>query len=190
MADASELSDAISSLPTIPLKETLFRVIHAKYAATALSAVGSYHYGGRYNPAGTFEVLYLAANPITALEEVEALLRSGAALEGVKGPPRILLSVECALQHVLRFDEAVLQTLGLTAEVLTKPWREQLRRGEVPLTHKLGRICFDRGDVEALLVPSAKNSEARNLTVFPDRLAEGSSLRVFDDSGMIDAHLP
>ena len=58
-----------------------------------------------------------------------------------------------------------------------------------PLTHELGRICFERGDVEALLVPSAKNLEARNLIVFPGRLAEGSSLRVFDDSGMIDAHL-
>lgn len=190
MADASGLSGAINNLPTISLDETFFRVIHAKYAATALSAVGSYHYGGRYNPAGTFEVLYLASSPVTALEEVEALLRSGAALQGVKGPPRILLSVECALQHVLYFDGLVLQTLGLTVGALTEPWREQLRRGRVPLTHELGRVCFERGDVEALLVPSAKNPEKWNLAVFPDRLTDGSSLRVFDDSGMIDARLP
>ena len=190
MADASALSDALNGLPTIPLKETLFRVIHAKYAATALSAVGSYQYGGRYNPAGKFEILYLASSPVTALEEVEALLRSGVALQGVKGPPRILLSVECALQHVLRFDGAILQTLGLTVGALTEPWREQLRRGKVPLTHRLGRACFERGDIEALIVPSAKNPETWNLAVFPDRLADGSSLRVFDDSGMIDARLP
>ncbi len=190
MADASALSGAINNLPATPLEETFFRVIHAKYAATALSAVGSYQYGGRYNPAGKFEVLYLAASPITALEEVEALLRSGAGLQGIKGPPRILLSVECALQHVLRFDEVTLQPLGLTVAALTEPWRDQLRRGEVPLTHELGRACFERGDIEALLVPSAKNFEPCNLAVFPDRLTDGSSLRVFDDSGMIDAHLP
>ncbi len=190
MADASRLAGAINNLRTIPLEATFFRVIHAKYAATALSTVGSYHYGGRYNPAGTFEVLYLASSPVTALEEVEALLRSGAALKGVRGPPRILLSVECALKRVLRFDEVTLQPLGLTVGALTEPWRERLGRGEVPLTHELGRVCFERGDVEALLVPSAKNPEAWNLAIFPDRLAERSSLRVFDDSGMIDAHLP
>lgn len=190
MTDASGLAGAINNLRTISLEATFFRVIHAKYAATALSAVGSYQHGGRYNPAGKFEVLYLASSPVTALEEVEALLRSGVALQGVKGPPRILLSVECALQRVLRFDKVTLQPLGLTVGALTEPWRERLRRSEVPLTHELGRICFERGDIEALLVPSAKNPEAWNLAVFPDRLLEGSFLRVFDDSGMIDAHLP
>lgn len=190
MADASTLSGAINDLSASAVETTFFRVIHAKYAATALSAVGSYQHGGRYNPAGKFEVLYLASSPVTALEEVEALLHSGVALQGVKGPPRILLSVECALQRVLHFDEVTLQSLGLTVGALTEPWRELLRQGEVPLTHKLGRICFERGDIEALLVPSAKNPETWNLAVFPDRLVEGSSLRVFDDSGMIDAHLP
>lgn len=190
MADASALLGAINNLPTTSLEETFFRVIHAKYAATALSAVGSYQHGGRYNPSGKFEVLYLANSPVTALEEVEALLRSGAVLQGVRGPPRILLSVQCALQSVLRFDEATLRPLSLTVDDLTQPWREQLRRGEIPLTHKLGRACFEGGDIEALPVPSAKNPKARNLAVFPDRLTEGSSLRVFDDSGIIDAHLP
>jgi hypothetical protein len=79
---------------------------------------------------------------------------------------------------------------GVTVGALTEPWRGRLRRGEIPLTHELGRVCFERGDIEALLVPSAKNPEVRNLAVFPDRLAEGSSLRVFDDSGMIAAHPP
>ncbi len=55
MADASGLAGTINNLRMIPLEATFFRVIHAKYAATALSAVGSYHYGGRYNPAGTFD---------------------------------------------------------------------------------------------------------------------------------------
>jgi RES domain-containing protein len=190
VVDDLALARVINDLPSVPLEQTFFRVIHAKYAATALSAVGSYRHGGRYNPAGAFEVLYLADNPVTALEEVEALLRSGAALQGIKGPPRILLSVECVFQRVARLDQKALQALNLTVADITASWREKLRRSETPVTHVIGRSTFERGDVEALLVPSAKNPKMQNLAVFPDRLLEGSSLRVFDDSGMIDARLP
>ncbi len=190
MADATELASALQSLEPTSLEQTFFRVIHAKYAATALSAVGSYHFGGRYNPADAFEVLYLADSPVTALEEVEALLRTDSDLQGVKGPPRIVLSVECTLQRVLQLRDKALRTLGLTVEEVIAPWREDLRRNQTPVTHVIGRVSFERGDVEALLVPSAKNPATLNLAVFPDRLLEGSSLRVFDDSGIIDTRLP
>ena len=186
---AVALENVFEKLLTQPLDQTFFRVIHAKYAATALSAVGSYRFGGRYNSAGSFEVLYLAASPVTALEEVEALLRSGEGLQGVKGPPRILLSVECRLQAVVELTEH-LTRLNVGLADLTLPWRDSLRRGETPLTHTLGNLAHARGDVEALLVPSAKNPKTFNLAVFPDRVRSGSSLRVFDDSGMIDARLP
>lgn len=188
MASAA-LEEAFNNLTSHPLEQTFFRVIHAKYAATALSAVGSLRFGGRYNPAGNFEVLYLADSPVTALEEVEALLRSGSDLRGVKGPPRILLSVECRLQAVIDLEES-LTALNLQLSDITTPWRDSLRRGERPVTHTLGRLAHERGDIEALLFPSAKNPETFNLAVFPDRLLKGSSLRVFDDSGMIDARLP
>ena len=190
MYPKKELASALLELQPAPLEQTFFRVIHAKYATTALSAVGSYRFGGRYNPAGAFEVLYLADNPVTALEEVEALLRTNDDLRGVKGPPRIVLSVECALQRVIQLHQDALQTLNLTLEDVTAPWRESLRRNRTPVTHEIGRMSFERGDVEALLAPSAKNPVTSNLVVFPDRLTEGSSLRVFDDSGMIDARLP
>ena len=180
---------SFNGLAAQALEQTFFRVIHARYAATALSAVGSYRFGGRYNPASSFEVLYLADSPVTALEEVEALLRSAKALQGVKGPPRILLSVDCVLQSALRLGD-YLPALGLSLADITAPWREQLRRGETPITHRLGSLAYQRGDIEALLVPSAKNPETFNLAVFPERLRQGSSLRVFDDSGMIEARLP
>lgn len=190
MSDTEKLALALRNLPLTPLTQTFFRVIHAKYAATALSAVGSYRFGGRYNPAGSFEVLYLADNPVTALEEVEALLRTNDDLRGIKGPPRIVLSVECTFQHVVQLDGDALRDLDLLLEDITRPWRESLRRNQTPVTHQIGQISFQRGNVEALLVPSARNPTTLNLAVFPDRLLEGSSLRVFDDSGMIDARLP
>lgn len=183
------LAGAFGRLPTQPLEQAFFRVIHAKYAATALSAVGSLHFGGRYNPAGSFEVLYLTEGPVTALEEIGALLRTSEDLQGIKGPPRILLSVESNLQAVICVSDH-LGILGLELSDLTLPWRDKLRRGETPATHTLGGLAHRRGDVEALVVPSARNPQTRNLAVFPDRLHEKSSLRVFDGSGMIDAQLP
>ena len=190
MAKETKLASVLQTLEPTPLEQTFFRVIHAKYAATALSAVGSFRFGGRYNPAGAFEVLYLADSPVTALEEVEALLRTDSDLRGVKGPPRIVLSVECTLQRVVQLDKDTLHELNLSFEDVTAPWRESLRRKQTPVTHEIGRISFERGDVEALLAPSAKNPTTSNLAVFPDRLIEGSALRVFDDSGIIDARLP
>ena len=151
--------------------------------------MGSYRFGGRYNPAGSFEVLYLVTSPVTALEEVEALLRSGEGLQGAKEPPRVLLLVECRLQAVVEPKEH-LTRLNVTLADLMLPWRDRLWCGEMPVTHTLGSLAYARGDVEALLVPSAKNPETFNLAVFPDRVRAGSSLRVFDDSGMIDARLP
>ena len=190
MPGTEKLALALHNLKLTPLTQTFFRIIHAKYASTALSAVGSYRFGGRYNPAGAFEVLYLADNPVTALEEVEALLRTNDDLKGVKGPPRIVLSVECVLQRVVQLNERALRDLDLSLENVTGPWRESLRRNQTSVTHEIGLISFERGDVEALLVPSAKNPATSNLVVFPDRLMKGSALRVFDDSGIIDARLP
>lgn len=47
-----------------------------------------------------------------------------------------------------------------------------------------------RGQLEALRAPSAKDPSATNLVIFPDALQPASTLRVFDDSGFIDASLP
>src|ERR671931_265359 len=88
---------AVQRLPTQPLEGVAFRLILARYAATALSSIGSLRTGGRYNVRGRFE---------------------------------------------------------------------------------------------ALRVPSARDPSTDNLVVLPDRLRAGSSLRVFDDSGLIDALLP
>ncbi len=70
MLAGASLARAVANLPTRQLQGMVFRLIHARYAATALSAVGSLRHGGRYNRPGAFEALYLAESPITALCEV------------------------------------------------------------------------------------------------------------------------
>ena len=158
---------------------------------TALSSIGSLRTGGRYNVRGRFEALYLASSPVTALREVEVLVETADGLRGVKGPPRILLSVEYRLQAVLDLtDASAREALGTTLDELCAPWRPLDAAGQVAPTQLLGEVIRDDGSIEALRVPSARDRSTDNLVVLPDCLRDGSSLRVFDDSGLIDAHLP
>jgi RES domain-containing protein len=182
---------AIQHLPTGPLEGVAFRLILARHAGTALSSIGSLRTGGRYNQRGRFEALYLASSPVTALQEVEALVETAAGLQGVKGPPRILLSVEYHLQWVVDLtDAAVQRAVGTTFDELCAPWRPLNAAGHRAPTQLLGEVVRDAGTIEGLSAPSARDPSTANLVVFPDRLRADSSLRVFDDSGLIDAHLP
>ena len=102
---------AVKQLPVEPRRGLAFRLILARYAATALSSIGSLRAGGRYNMRGEFEALYLASSPVTALREVEALVATAEGLRGVKGPPRILLSIEYELEAVVDLTEPNAQQL-------------------------------------------------------------------------------
>src|SRR5438270_1647975 len=182
---------AVQRLPTKPFEGVAFRLILARYAATALSSIGSLRTGGRYNRRGRFEALYLASSPVTALREVEALVETADGLRDVKGPPRILLSVEHRLQSVADLTDPMVQAaVGTTLDELCAPWRPLNPAGQVAPTQLLGEVIRDDGSIEALRVPSARVPSTENLVIFPDRLCAGSSLRVFDDSGLIDAQLP
>jgi RES domain-containing protein len=188
---ADRLAAAAARVPARPLEGVAFRLIHARFATTALSAIGSLRRGGRYNAPGAFEALYLADSPMTALQEVEALVRTEAGLLGVKGPPRILLSVEYVLGAVADLTDREIQaTLGTDAEELCSPWRPLNARGQPAPTQELGAAIRATGRPEALKVPSARERTAHNLVIFPDRLAVDSVVRVYDDSGLVDARLP
>lgn len=182
---------AVQGLSTSPREGLAFRLILARYAATALSSIGSLRAGGRYNQRDGFEALYLASSPVTALREVEALVETAEGLRGVKGPPRILLSVDYRLHAVVDLMEPLaLQTLGTTIAEICAPWRALNAAGLAAPTQVLGEVVHDQASIEALRVPSARDPSTDNLVILPGRLLAGSIVRVFDDSGLIDAHLP
>jgi RES domain-containing protein len=76
---------AAKDISTGPRDGVAFRLILARYAATALSSIGSLRAGGRYNMRDQFEALYLASSPVTALREVEAWYRPMRDCEASKG---------------------------------------------------------------------------------------------------------
>lgn len=191
MLTASELSQALASLTVQQEAGVAYRVIHAKYADSALSSIGSLKFGGRYNPPQTFEALYLASNPVAALQEVNAVIQTESGLLGVKGPPRILLSVDYKLQAILDVCNPNTQSvLEINLAELIAPWRPVNAQGRLALTQILGTAVDDLQSIEALKVPSARDLNTHNVVIFVDRLRSDSSLRVYDDSGIINAQIP
>ena len=191
MVTGNQLIAALAALPTLPLTGVVFRVIQLRYLNTPLSSVGSVRFGGRYNPPQLFKALYLADNSVTALLEVEALFKTGTQLKSVPKPPLLVLSIYYQLNAIVditNFDNQL--ALGTNLQEITGNWRLMNAQNQLAPTHILGEAAYNLQGIEALKVPSARDSNTYNLVVFPDRLSSGSFLRVYDDSGTINAQLP
>jgi len=109
-----------------------------------LWGIGSIKNGGRYNKPNTFEVIYLAEEPITALAEVGRVLTNNVMFSKIKGPPLVYISVEGILGETLDLTSAHTQSdLATSHQELTGAWIfEQDKTGEAP-TQRLGRVAFD-----------------------------------------------
>ena len=184
------LEQALTNLASVPWTGVAYRLIPAQFAGTALSSIGSFRRGGRYNPKEAFEALYLADTPITALQEINLIKVTDEAILSAKGSPRLLLSVEVTLSAVLDLTTSEMQsTLSTNLQELTGSWLAMNADGHLAPTQALSAAAYDRKTIEALRVPSAQDPQATNLVIFPDRLQQGSQVRVYDDSGLIDVAL-
>lgn len=184
------LERALSALDPTPWTGVLYRLIPAQFAGTALSSIGSFKRGGRYNTKGVFEALYLADTPLTALQEINLIKVTDAAILSAKSSPRLLLSVEVTLSAVLDVTSAPVQdALATNLQELTGNWLVMNANGQVAPTQIFGAAAYRSERIEALRVFSAQDPRATNLVVFPERLRPGSHLRVYDDTGLIDVFL-
>ena len=86
-------------------------------------------------------------------------------------------------------DTDVRNALRVTLQELLEPWVLKQTATEVAPTQRLGLAIAEVGS-EAVRAPSSKNPSSSNLVIFPRSLLTGSWLRVYDDSGFIDARLP
>lgn len=191
MLTGNQLNAAIASLPTLSLYGVAFRIIQIQYINTPLSSVGSLRFGGRYNPQAAFEALYLAENSLTALLEVEALFKTKTEYRSILKPPLIILSTQYQINRILDITNLDNQmALGTNLQELTGNWLIMSMSGQIAPTQSLGEAAYNLQTIEALKVPSARDPNSHNLIVFPDRLSTNNFLRVYDDSGTINAQLP
>jgi RES domain-containing protein len=145
-------------------------------------------FGARFTPEGSFESIYLADDPVTALTETSALIALPNGPVPVRSAPLVIISADGIISRVLDLmDTATLNLLGTNEQEITGTWVKVAR----PPTHILAKVAFDTGGVAGIRYPSAKHPGGVNLVVFPDRLAAAPSdyLEVFDPDGHLAQHL-
>jgi RES domain-containing protein len=154
---------------------------------------GSSRFGARYTPKGGPPALFLASDPQTALQEVNAIfaIPNGPTI-ALSAPPYTLCQVTVALDDVLdaraRATEAA---LGTSTQELTGDWRYLAGAGGIPPTQLLGLAAHASTRIVAIVAPSSKNiGKGSILAVFPDRLAGGNFIEVVDPTGTLRQRLP
>lgn len=126
-------------------------------------------------------MLYLADTQHTALFETSAVYSHSGTISGRKQPPRVMLSVDVNLQHVVDLTSLDVQNApGVSAGELCAPWRLAQEEGRAILTHDVGAGARNAG-CEALLFPSAALPGAVNLGIIVDRLRVGSNVTLYTD---------
>lgn len=141
MISQQRLERILASLAGSARRGTFFRSIDLQWLlqGTPLSAVGSRLRGGRYNGQGAFEAFYLADSQESALYETEAIFKAAGVVVGVRQPPRVMLSIDFTLRHVIDLrEDAVLDRLGLTVDDLRQPWKVAQAEQRPILTQRLG----------------------------------------------------
>ena len=160
---------------------TTYRSCTPRYATETdlLTGEGSKLHGARWNPKG-IAVVYAADSPETAMAESLAHYRYfGIPVQSAM--PRTVVAIELKLKCVVDLRESsVRQRLHVSKEsMVTVDWRKEVKAGLLAITQAIGQASFDAG-VEALIVPSAAQSDGFNLLVFPANLKKGSKIQILN----------
>lgn len=177
----------------------VYRFIGSRLLSAPLASAGSKLQGGRFNPPGSFEVLYTALAAHTALAEREGILLRDAAIKAARAiRTGVLLRIACHLISVLDLtDERVRQRLEISLADLTGPWLPWNARPDAPSdalgttapSQRIGLAVYVSRRFEAILAPSAKDAKGCCLAIFPDRLQPGSRVVIDDPQGIISGAL-
>ena len=180
-----------------PFSGAVYRFIGSRFLQSPLASAGSKLYGGRFNPPGSFEVLYTALAADTALAEREGILLTTAAIKAARGVRTgVLLRIECRLARVLDLtDELSRKQLQISLAHLLGPWLPwnvpagpaESDRGDIHTapSQLIGVAVHASGRFEAVLSPSAKDAAGRCLAIFPGRLQASSVVTIDDPRGTL-----
>ena len=179
--DVLELFDAIRNLlpEAISFDGVVVRSVGMKFANSNdfFSGEGAARWGGRWNRRG-LRAIYASLDVMTATAEAyQNLLAYGFTMTSIK--PRVFAGARVSLSNVLDLtDLSILSNIGYTLnELVEEEWKALQEAGEESWTQAIGRGCFLAG-FEAIIVPSARSTEGRNIVLFPEGLAETSRIEI------------
>jgi len=160
-----------------------FRSAALPYACAdkLIDGKGAYQHGSRWSAPRAFRCVNLSTAVDTAWQESHAL----AAYYGLKEAvlqPRVLVGVHLKLQRVLDLvgNVSLARETGL-AEVLAEDWHRVNDGGSESLGQAFGRAAHHLG-AEAIMAPSARVKDGRNIVVFPESLRARSQMKVIGEN--------
>jgi RES domain-containing protein len=204
MLSETALHAALKGIQPVPVHGPFNRCIALHYLLPKVSVkrggppqplwgLGSKTSGARFTPPNLFETVYLAEDMVTALTEVAAVVKTGAAgLTTLATNPWALISVNGVLLTVLDLTQpTIVAKLGSNDQELTGEWRYTQAGGAEAPTQLLGRVCYQTKLFDGIRYPSSKNPpQGRCVAVFPDRLKDAAYLDVYDPYGNLAQRLP
>lgn len=176
------------------IREVWFRAVRLRHAVQdPLATAHTVDLPSRYSPGvfakdRPFETLYLAIDPIAALQEVEALLVVGSGIVPNWTDAWCVVPCDFSIGRVIDLTDTSNHTLLATSLMeLTGHWKAPYYpRGDAP-TQGLGEELFRQTDVEGVVFPAAKfpfgTSMGTNVVIFPERLATTSWVECEDAHG-------
>lgn len=173
-----EIADAVAALDGLAATDYDGRAYrHVSVDRAALSGEGARLHGGRWNPPGSFAVLYLALDVATAVREFHRLATKQG-LSPADFLPRDFVTYDLRVQHLidLRIQEHAL-ALNLDDERMT---------ADDPAACQLVGEAAHHAGFEALLAPSATGA-GDIAVVFLDRMLPGSRVREIASTRWDDA---
>ncbi len=145
-----------------------------------VSGMGAYLAGGRWNPVGEMNVVYLSLEPETATKEsLEHFRYYGLPISTAL--PKVIVAVRVKIERSLDLtDPAISAELPIPIrELLAEDWRAMLAKDVEPASQVVGWAAFAAG-FQGLRVPSKPDPTGTNLLVFPELLVKGNQLEVLN----------
>ena len=161
----------------------LFRFINPTYARSAdiLDGAGALHANGRWNLKGATRLSYTALAPQTALAEALAHVHYFR-LPVHKALPRVLVALQLKAKRALDLrDGSMRKALRLSEDTIRRlDWRAENQKGQEAITQAWGK-AFAKAGYEAVIVPSAADTDGANVLVFPENLQASSVFKVMSE---------
>jgi RES domain-containing protein len=151
--------------------------------------------GARFTPVGGMRAIYLAADPETAIAEVNqvyAKLRRQDPPVMAVIPACMIYSAHAVLDTILDVSDPDIQAAMETseAELCDPTWRAFQSQGGIPLTQQFGQAVFDYGSIQAIRYSSALMPGHQCYVVFTERLTSTSFVEIDDPDGYLQGRLP